>query len=72
VHSLTEGDLIIGVGSASAMVTLRERTTQYGIIINLPHDHTATSVNTAVTGASTAMPTHIVLFHDIGDRCRKT
>ena len=33
------------------MVTLRERSTQYGIIINLPYDHTATSVNTAVTEA---------------------
>jgi transposase, IS30 family len=59
VHSLTEGDLIIGVGSASAMVTLRERTTQYGIIINLPHDHTAASLNAAVTEAFAAMPTHM-------------
>jgi IS30 family transposase len=41
------------------MVTLRERTTQYGVIVNLPHDHTAASVNTAVTGAFTAMPTHM-------------
>ena len=32
-----EGDLILGVGCGSAMVTLRERTTQYGIIINLPN-----------------------------------
>ena len=31
-----EGDLILGLGWASAMVTLRERTTQYGIIVNLP------------------------------------
>ena len=46
-----EADMIIGVGSASAMVTLRERTTQYGVILNLPHDHTAASVNAAVTGA---------------------
>ena len=28
-----EEDLILGVGSASAMVTLRERTTQYGVIV---------------------------------------
>ena len=54
-----EGDLILGVGCGSAMVTLRERTTQYGIIINLPHDHTATSVNTAVTEAFAAMPSHM-------------
>ena len=51
--------MIIGVGSASAMVTLRERTTQYGVIVNLPHDHTAASVNAAVTGAFTAMPAHM-------------
>jgi IS30 family transposase len=38
---------------------LRERTTQYGIIINLPYDHTANSVNTAVAGAFTAMPAHM-------------
>jgi transposase, IS30 family len=54
-----EGDMIIGVGSASAMVTLRERTTQYGVIVNLPHDHTAASVNAAVTVAFTAMPAHM-------------
>ena len=54
-----EGDLILGVGSASAMVTLRERRTQYGVIVNLPHDHTAASVNAAVTGAFTAMPAHM-------------
>ena len=41
------------------MVTLRERTTQYGMIVNLPHDHTAASVNTAVTEAFTAMPAHM-------------
>jgi transposase, IS30 family len=42
-----QGDLIVGVKSASAMITLRERKTQYGIILNLPLDHTAQSVNTA-------------------------
>jgi hypothetical protein len=51
--------MIIGVGSASAMVTLRERTTQYGVIVNLPHDHTAASVNAAVTGAFIATPAHM-------------
>ncbi len=41
-----EGDLIVGLGSASAMMTLRERTTQYGIVVNLPVDHTAETVKT--------------------------
>ena len=30
-----------------------------GIIISLPHDHTAKSVNTAVTAAFAAMPAHM-------------
>lgn len=54
-----EGDLIVGVGNASAMVTLRERTTQYGIIINLPLDHTADSVNAAVANAFADLPAHM-------------
>ena len=41
------------------MVTLRERTTQYGIIINLPHDHTAASVNVAVLQAFADLPVHM-------------
>jgi IS30 family transposase len=54
-----EGDLIVGVGSASAMMTLRERKTHYGIIVNLPADHTASSVNAAATAAFAAMPAHM-------------
>ncbi|HZX98568.1 MAG TPA: IS30 family transposase [Dermatophilaceae bacterium] len=54
-----EGDLILGTGCASAMVTLRERKTQYGIVINLPHDHTAATVNQAVAGAMAALPRHL-------------
>lgn len=54
-----EGDLIVGVGSVSAMVTLRERTTHYGIVVNLPNDHTARSVNAAITEAFAAIPTHL-------------
>ncbi len=54
-----EGDLIVGVGSVSAMVTLRERKTQYGIIVNLPTDHTAGSVNVAVTAAFATLPRHL-------------
>jgi len=51
--------LILGTGCASAMVTLRERKTQYGIIINLPHDHTAATVNQAVARAMAALPPHL-------------
>ncbi|MFB9716306.1 IS30 family transposase [Arthrobacter methylotrophus] len=51
-----EGDLIVGVGSVSAMVTLRERKTQYGMIVNLPRDHTAASVNAAIASAFAVLP----------------
>jgi transposase, IS30 family len=54
-----EGDLIVGIGSASAMMTLRERKTHYGIIINLPIDHTASSVNAAATAVFATMPAHM-------------
>ncbi len=54
-----EGDLIVGVGSASAMMTLRERNTQFGIIVNLPVDHTAASVNDAAIKALAALPAHM-------------
>jgi IS30 family transposase len=54
-----EGDLILGTGCASAMVTLRERKTQYGIVINLPHDHTAATVNQAVADAMATLPRHL-------------
>jgi IS30 family transposase len=54
-----EGDLIVGPGSASAMVTLRERKTHYGIIINLPADHTAATTNEAITRAFATLPSHL-------------
>jgi IS30 family transposase len=54
-----ESDLIIGLGSASAMMTLRERKTHYGIVVNLPADHTAESVNAAATKAFSSMPRHL-------------
>jgi len=54
-----EGDLIIGVGSLSAMMTLRERKTHFGIIVNLPADHTAASVNAAAIAAFAALPRHL-------------
>ncbi|WP_051973739.1 IS30 family transposase [Cryobacterium sp. MLB-32] len=54
-----EGDLIVGLGSVSAMVTLRERTTHYGIIVNLPKDHTAASVNAAIIDVFATLPRHL-------------
>src|ERR1700712_2348251 len=54
-----EGDLVIGVGNRSAMMTLRERKTHFGIIVNLPNDHTAHSVNAAATAAFATMPPHM-------------
>jgi len=54
-----EGDLIVGVGSASAMMTLRERTTHYGIVVNLPVDHRAETVNNAAIAAFASMPAHL-------------
>ena len=45
-----EGDLIVGTGRVGDDDTA-ERKTQYGIIINLPVDHTAESVNTAAIAA---------------------
>jgi IS30 family transposase len=54
-----EGDLIVGVGCVSAMMTLRERKTQFGIIVNLPVDHTAVSVNAAAIVAFASLPAHM-------------
>ena len=41
------------------MMTLRERKTHYGIIVNLPIDHTAQSVNNAATAAFAPLPAHM-------------
>ena len=54
-----EGDLILGVGCRSAMMTLRERKTQYGIVVNLPVNHTAGSVNAAAIKAFASLPPNL-------------
>jgi transposase, IS30 family len=54
-----EGDLILGARCASAMMTLRERKTQYGIVINLPVDHTAETVNAAAIQVFAPLPPHM-------------
>ncbi len=53
-----EGGLIAGTGSAPAMMTLRERKTHYGIVVNLPASHTAETVNTAAIKAFASLPPH--------------
>lgn len=54
-----EGDLVIGAGSTSAMITLRERVTHYGLVINLPDDHTTATVTAALVEAFAAIPAHL-------------
>ena len=39
-----EGDLIMGAGNTSAIITLVERTSRYTILQRVPHDHTAIRV----------------------------
>ena len=41
------------------MMTLRERKTHYGIVVNLPADHTAQTVNAAATKAFASLPPHM-------------
>lgn len=51
-----------------AMVTLWERKTQYGIVVNLPHDHTAASMNAAVIGGFAELPPFFEAITDLGPR----
>lgn len=54
-----EGDLVLGERCRSAMMTLRERKTQYGIIVNLPLDHTAETVKVALIKVFRSLPRHL-------------
>jgi transposase, IS30 family len=51
-----EGDLIIGAGTHSAVVTLAERTTRFCMIIALPRGRTASQVADALATHITTLP----------------
>jgi IS30 family transposase len=51
-----EGDLIIGKDNASAVGTLVERSTRLTLLLHLPTDHSAASVETAMRKAIKTLP----------------
>jgi IS30 family transposase len=51
-----EGDLIMGAANASAIGTLVERTTGYLVLLHLPGDHTALTLQQALTTAVPELP----------------
>jgi transposase, IS30 family len=54
-----EGDLIIGKDSASAIGTLVERTTRYTLLLYLPTDRSASSIEQAMLAAIRTLPRHL-------------
>ena len=56
MHSLTEGDLILGAGCRSAIGTLVERVTGFVLLLHLPEDHTAATVAEAMSAAIGRLP----------------
>jgi len=55
-----EGDLIIGKAGRSAVGTLVERSTRYVMLLHLPGDHTAATVNAAMAVKIATLPAHLV------------
>src|SRR6476646_4371824 len=51
-----EGDLIVGAGQRSAIVTLVERKFRTTVLVPVPREHTAQSVGDALIGAFGTMP----------------
>lgn len=51
-----EGDLIMGAGNASAIITLVERTTRFCILQQVPYDHTAPRVALLLSRAMGRLP----------------
>jgi len=55
-----EGDLILGsTASGSAIGTLVERSTRFVMLLHLPDDHTAVSVQNAIVTKITELPEHL-------------
>ncbi|MGW0433860.1 IS30 family transposase [Micromonospora sp. NPDC003197] len=54
-----EGDLIMGAGNASAIVTLVERSTRYVMLGHLPGGHTAEKVRDVLVDLITVLPAHL-------------
>ena len=54
-----EGDLIVGTGSASAIVTLVERSTRYVLLGHLPGGHTAEEVRDVLVPLVGSLPEHL-------------
>lgn len=54
-----EGDLIVGTGSQSAIVTLVERTTRYVMLGHLPAGHTAEEVRDVLVPLIGTLPEHL-------------
>ena len=66
-----EGDLLIGAGQRSAIVTLVERKTRFTTLVRLPGDHSAQAVRDALIRTFTRLPTGLrrTLTWDQGRAC---
>jgi IS30 family transposase len=59
VHSLTEGDLIIGAGQRSAIATLVERKFRTTVLVPVPRNHSAQAVGDALIVAFSKLPAEL-------------
>ena len=54
-----EGDLVLGAGNRTAVITLVERTTRYTMLARLPGRHDAATVTDQLTAMITTLPGHL-------------